>query len=230
MTDLLDPQKGTSAKQLPGGYRNATPIDYRKCVRIHQNKDDRISFFSQSGIAEAMQPWDTGKMGTCLLYVTAGPQANETYKVDKSGRKNTMARTYDENSGTDINDFFQKITMAYLASFEAMNRDGCEVAIVPGLSSGLYAPVGEAEGAATSGDEARLARHRHLSRIQRVIPFLIHDAYKLFVTIHSERQEVPISSNCGCFCPCLLSESMPLEGGDTAGPEPISLKSVIYCH
>lgn len=166
----LDKQNDTSTYQLVDGYLHAKPVHYRKCFPLTENETgvaDEFYFFSQSGIGEKIQSWvepkDTPEdiirilrrqleIGLnkckCKLYLTAGPQANkihyQKWKNKSLGPRSlyTMGRTFDQTASEDLGDFFSKITMAYKAMFEKMDGDRCTVAIVPGLSSGLYAPIG----------------------------------------------------------------------------------------
>ena len=155
MKDLKD-LENISTHQLPGGYLNARVVDYDKCFPLTTNEEggDVFYFFSQSGIGRGIQPWvepeDIKEIERCKckLYLTAGPQAN---KIHYQGWINnslgpeslyTMGRTFDQKASENLDDFFSKITMAYQAMFKKMDEDLCIVAIVPGLSSGLYAPIG----------------------------------------------------------------------------------------
>jgi hypothetical protein len=134
-----------STHQLPGGYENAGPDDYRKCIPLHPLGKDNgymFHFYPQRGVGRIppnnLQEWNDTKKGNCKVYITAGPQANREH--DSPGR-NTMGRTFDKFASENLVNFFEKITQAYTAAFEKMDMDECTVAIVPGLSTGLYAPT-----------------------------------------------------------------------------------------
>jgi len=150
-----------STKQLPTGYLQAQVDNYRKCIPLTPNMNDiaakEFKFYSQKGVGRTLEEWNTEEVGKCRVYLTAGPQANRKHYLEyieyidrlrrgpdvltpKYPPKYTMGRTFDEKASKNLDDFFKKIEVAYAAAFEAMDKDGCTVAIVPGLSTGLYAP------------------------------------------------------------------------------------------
>ena len=76
------------------------------------------------------------KSFVCDVFVTAGPNPK-----GRPGKQETsMQRTVDIRAETDIKYFYDCIVNSYAASFAEMDRNQVVVAIVPAISSGVYAP------------------------------------------------------------------------------------------
>lgn len=121
---------------------------YTQCILVGNN----FWGYSQSGVgSQRLQPWNTELSFECSVFITVGPQGNiaKKHKYPDSG----MARTYDQyaagfhsalaadgSEGNSFNYVDACLRAAYTASLNKMDREGCVIAIVPGLSTGIYAP------------------------------------------------------------------------------------------
>jgi hypothetical protein len=83
-----------------------------------------------------------------------------------------MRRTYDADAHDDPSYLRECIIHAFRASLSAMDNNSIEVAVVPGLSTGIYAP-NKSEGAKLGGEMLSLLQRAidglQLSHLQRVI-------------------------------------------------------------
>jgi len=79
--------------------------------------------------------WDHDKPFPAHFVFTAGPNNAD---CTRKGPKSSMLRTYDK-SASDWDYFCHGIIYALVAMFDKMIHHGVNIAIVPGLSTGLYA-------------------------------------------------------------------------------------------
>jgi uncharacterized protein (DUF1810 family) len=110
--------------------------------------------YSQKGIGRTLEDWDTSKSFPCKVFITAGPQArNPGTKDNPRGEfrrgplsdTQSMKRTYDAQANIDNDYLINSIRSAYIGSLREMDSQDVTVAIVPGLSTGVYAPPSKQE-------------------------------------------------------------------------------------
>lgn len=106
---------------------------YRRCLKL-----GAVTGFSE----EFDQPWDSSKPFRCHLYITAGPMARcpDTAFRRPLRPDQSMRRTFDPNANKNQAYLREAIKEAIAASLQAMDGERVTVAIVPGLSTGVYAP------------------------------------------------------------------------------------------
>jgi len=143
---------------------------YRNCLRV-----GNVEGFYQDGVKRSLQPWNDRKRFRCDVYVTAGPQAchpDELFHGKGASTRSSMRRTYDADAHDDPSYLRDCIIHAFQASLSLMDSNGIEVAVVPGLSTGVYAP-NKSEGAKLAGEMLSLLQRAieglQLSHLQRVI-------------------------------------------------------------
>ena len=143
---------------------------YSRCLRV-----GNVEGFYQDGIKNSLEPWNDRKRFRCDVYVTVGPQAchpDELFHGKGAPRTSSMRRTYDADAHDDPSYLRECIIHAFRASLSAMDNNSIEVAVVPGLSTGIYAP-NKSEGAKLGGEMLSLLQRAidglQLSHLQRVI-------------------------------------------------------------
>jgi hypothetical protein len=108
-------------------------LKYRKCIYV-----GKMSGYSQKGLGTTLDEWDESKSFPCKVFITAGPQAKKPDRTWSS--TSTMRRTYDHIANEGFSYLIAAIKEAYIGSLIEMDKQGVTVAIVPGLSTGVYAP------------------------------------------------------------------------------------------
>lgn len=131
------------------GTDNSTKqgVDYTKGIN-HKYKYERCIYvgnmfgYSQKGLGRTLEEWNTRELFPCKVFITAGPQARNPdteFRPPKS-LISTMRRTYDAQANIHNDYLINCITAAYVGSLREMDSQGVTAAIVPGLSTGVYAP------------------------------------------------------------------------------------------
>ena len=110
---------------------------YERCVYVGD-----LYGYSQKGFKSNLEEWDENKSSPCKVFITAGPQARNPDTEFRSPKSSTstMRRTYDHNANIDDDYLINSIRAAYIGSLREMDSQDVTVAIVPGLSTGVYAP------------------------------------------------------------------------------------------
>jgi len=139
MIDLSDTGVGVKTKQSVDYTKGINfKYKYERCVYVGE-----LCGYSQKGISKTLKGWDENKLFTCEVFITAGPQARNPDTEFRWGRlypTQSMKRTYDDKANKDVDYLINCITAAYVGSLREMDSKGVTVAIVPGLSTGVYAP------------------------------------------------------------------------------------------
>ena len=153
--------------------RASSEAELRRQVRYKYHRC--LTLGPVTGYSEEFDtPWDTSKPFQCHLYISAGPMARcpDTAFRRPLRPDQSMRRTFDPNATTSQWYLRAAIKEALTASLLAMDEDGVTVAIVPGLSTGVYAPSLEI-GRQLRADYLRLVEEAvdgvELRHIQRVI-------------------------------------------------------------
>ena len=112
------------------------------------------------------KPWDLSKTYDCVLVVTAGPNNGNKGSSEWS----SQTRTVDPNA-QDYEYFKNAIVDALAATLKVMKEQRVQVAILPGLSTGLYAGRHKTKIAGDYMDLVKQAIRRigDLSPIQKVV-------------------------------------------------------------
>ena len=112
-------------------------LKYERCIYVGM-----LSGYSQKGLGKTLEEWNTRESSPCKVFITAGPQARnpDTEFRSRLSSTSTMRRTYDHNANIDDDYLINSIRAAYIGSLKEMDSQGVTVAIVPGLSTGVYAP------------------------------------------------------------------------------------------
>eukprot|EP01052_Picozoa_sp_SAG31_P019350 SAG31_NODE_1406_length_8487_cov_4.584883_4_plen_155_part_00 len=109
-------------------------IDYTKPGLSPQRKYGKaVSVRGMAFYQAAGHRWDRSRKYDAVAVITAGPNNGARGR----GRSSSMRRTLDTEAA-DWDYFTDAIVSALTAMFDEMARVGVEVAIVPGLSTGLY--------------------------------------------------------------------------------------------
>ena len=104
-------------------YTKGNP-DYKKAIPLN----------TMASYQEFDKTWDLSKKFNCVLVVTAGPNNGST----GSTKWSSQTRTLDPKAGRY--DYFKAaIVDALVATLTVMKEQKVQVAILPGLSTGLYA-------------------------------------------------------------------------------------------
>jgi len=108
----------------------------KRCIYV-----GKLSGYSQKGVKESLEEWDESKRFPCKVFITAGPQWRDPDKEFNPplSSTSTMRRTYDGEANKDYNYLTNSIFRAYVGSLTEMDNQGITVALVPGLSTGVYA-------------------------------------------------------------------------------------------
>ena len=143
---------------------------YGHCIRIGE-----VQGYYQDGIQKSLQPWDERRTFLCDVYVTAGPQAkhpDDLFPGRGAGPTSSLRRTYDEDAHHDPLYLRECIVQAFHASLCEMDKNRVQVAVVPGLCTGVYAPS-PAEGRALRAEMVDLLERALVglsaTHLQRVI-------------------------------------------------------------
>jgi hypothetical protein len=139
--EVLDSTSPRTKQGVDYTVRATTEAEAERQVRFKYRRCLKLGTFT--GYSEEFdRHWDANKPFRCQLYITAGPMARcpDTAFRRPLRPDQSMRRTFDANASNNQAYLREAIKEALAASLQAMDEDRVTVAILPGLSTGVYAP------------------------------------------------------------------------------------------